>query len=174
MAAAKAEVDAINTGLAGDPATVDLKRLYVAALVAQLHLSSAWIWNGFDDTQAYLDCLCRALTCWTKASDAVSALTGCKAVKDCRKAARQQCCEDLRTKTVEEVLLEYEGLCGSGRCEDEDEEHGDDDDHGDGGGGDHDGAEPGGEDDDPPCGCDHGHEHRHSHHRHRHYHKGAD
>ncbi len=178
VAAAKAEVDAINTGLAGDAATVDLKRLYVAALVAQLHLSSKWIWNGFDDTQAYLDCLCRALTCWTKASDAVSALTGCKAVKDCQKAARQQCCEDLRTKTVEEVLLEYERLCGSERCEDKDGEHGDADDHDDHDDHDHDHDddhdEPEGEDDDAPCGCDHGHEHRRSHHRHRHYHKSAD
>ena len=171
VAAAKAEVDAVNAGFAGDPATVDLKKLYVAALVAQLHLSSAWIWNGFDDTQAYVDCLCRALTCWTRASDAVSVLTGCKAVKDCQKAARRKACEDLRTKTVEEVLLEYERLCGSDRCGDEDDEHGDADDHD--GGDDHDHDEPEGEDDDPPCDCDHGHEHRRSHHRHSHYHKSA-
>jgi hypothetical protein len=156
VAAVKAEIDAINADLAGDQATVDLKKLYVAALVAQRHLDM--VWNGFSHTRDYVDCLCRALTCWTKASDAVSVLTGCKAVKDCQKAARQKCCDDLATKTVEEILLEYERLCGSERCEDEDTpapSDDDDEDH---------------EEDDPPCHCDHGHEHRRSHHRHKHRH----
>jgi hypothetical protein len=167
VADAKAEIDAVTTGLAGDQATMDLKKLYAAALVAQFHLSTKWIWNGFDDTQAYLDCLCRALTCWTKASDAVSVLTGCKAIKDCQKRSRTEYCETLRTKTVEEVLLEYERLCGSERCADDDDDGNDDGDGGDGNG------DSGDDDDDPPCGCDHGHDHRRSHHEHSHYHDSA-
>ena len=163
VADAKAEVDAVNADLAGDPATVDLKKVYAKALVAQFHLGSKWIWNGFDDTQAYLDCLCRALTCWTKASDAVSVLTGCKAVKDCHKRSRQEYCEALRTKTVEEILLEYERLCGSERCADDGD--GDDGGHGGHGGhGDHGGHGGHG---------DHGHDHRRSHHEHSHHHERA-
>ena len=177
VAAVKAEVDAINAGLDADEATVDLKRLYVATLVAQLHLGKTWIWNGFDDTQAFVDCLCQALTCWTKASDAISALTGAKAILDCQKADQQKRCDDLRTKTTEEVLLEYERLCGSGKCnhQDPDDSHDDkdnNDDDGDDQGGEYEDDEGYEGDDDAPCGCDHGHPHRRGHHRHRHYHDG--
>ncbi len=119
VAAAKAEVDAINAELGGDPATVDVKKLYVSALVAQRHLGE--IWNGFPQTQDYIDCLCRTLTCWTKTIDAVSVLTGCRAVADCKDRVRRTHCEDLATKTVEEVLLEYERLCGSESCDDDDD-----------------------------------------------------
>jgi hypothetical protein len=181
VAAVKAEIDEINAGLAGDQATVDLKRLYVATLVAQLHLSTSWIWNGFDDTQAFVDCLCRALTCWTKASDAISALTGCKAIMDCQKADRQKRCEDLRTKTTEEVLLEYERLCSSGRCKHQDPNDScDDKDDSDDGEETHDqgGGYEGGDghkgDDDAPCGCNHGHPHGRGHHRHPHHHDGGE
>jgi hypothetical protein len=164
VTAVKAEIGAVNADLGGDPATIDLKKVYVASLVAQRHLTM--VWNGFTHTKDYLDCLCRALTCWTKASDAVSILTGCKAVKDCRKAARRKHCEDLATKTVEEILMEYERLCGTEPCEkpddsddcDDQDHDGDDHDHHD----DH--------DKDEECGCNHGHSHQRSHHHHSHKH----
>ncbi len=158
VAAVKAEIDAINADLGADPATVDIKKVYVSALVAQRHLDQ--VWNGFAQTKDYMDCLCRALTCWTKLSDAVSVLTGCKAVKDCHLQARRKRCEDLAAKTVEEVLLEYERLCGNDSCDDDTQDD-DSDDH------DHD------HDHDDDCGCDHGHEHRRSHHHHSHHHKGG-
>jgi hypothetical protein len=61
---------------------VNLKQQYVAALVAQRHLDE--VWNGFSRTHDYVECLCRVLTCWTNASDAVSVLTGCLAIKGCQ------------------------------------------------------------------------------------------
>ncbi len=163
--AVKAEIVAITAALEGDQATLDLKKQYVAALVAQRHLDL--VWNGFARTQSFIDCLCRALTCWTKGSDAISVLTGCKAVMDCQEAARQAYCDDLRTKTVDEVLMEYERLCGDDQCGDEREDEGEpsDDDSGhDGGSDDED------QDDDARCGCEHGHKHRRRHHRHGHRH----
>jgi hypothetical protein len=165
VAAAKAEVAAITTGLGGDQATVDLKKLYVGALVAQRHLDE--VWSGFTRTQDYLDCLCRALTCWRKTSAAVSTLTGCKAVKDCQERARRKHCEDLAGKTVEEVLLEYDRLCGADSCDDDDGSS-----EGDEGGGEDGG--PGQHDDADDCDCGHGHPHSYGHHRHAHRHDGAD
>jgi hypothetical protein len=175
VADAKQEIDDIDAALKGDPATLDLKRQYAAALVAQRHLKWDMIWNGFKHTQDYIDCLCRALTCWTKANDAISVLTGCQAVMDCQKKAREKCCDDLRTKTVDEVVLEYERICGSERCKDDDaasDESCDDSDEDDKDK--DDGSHEDDEGDDAPCGCDHGHDHRHGHHRHAHRHDSAD
>jgi hypothetical protein len=177
VAAAKKEIEDIDAALKGDQATLDLKRQYAAALVAQRHLKWDMIWNGFRHTQDYIDCLCRALTCWTKANDAISVLTGCQAVMDCQQRAREKCCDDLRTKTVDEVLLKYERICGSERCKDTDpgstDESGDDsaEDDNDNDNDNDDGSD---EHDDAPCGCEHGHRHRRHHHRHAHRHDSAD
>ncbi|MGH3883163.1 MAG: hypothetical protein ACRDRC_07145 [Pseudonocardiaceae bacterium] len=110
VVAAKAAIDRVNAALAADPATTDLKRVYAEALVAKRDLDR--IWNGFDDTNAFVDCLCRALTCWTKGWAAVSVLTGKKAVAECENAARTKRCDDLGTKTVEEILAIYDKICG--------------------------------------------------------------
>lgn len=110
-AEAKAEIDAAAKELDGDQAKVDLSRVYVSLLVAQRHLQDSW--GGFDRTQDFLDCLCHALTCWIKATEAVSILTGHLAVKECRRDEARKRCEALATKTVDEVLLEYERLCAS-------------------------------------------------------------
>jgi hypothetical protein len=185
VAAVKTEIDAITVDLGKDPATGGLEKLYVSGLVARRHLDE--VWNGFDRTKDFLDCLCRALTCWTKTSDAVSVLTGCKAVKDCQEKARRKHCEDLATKTVEEVLFEYERLCGDDSCKDDDESSDDGDGHGgyDGDHGEHehgehgehgehdgddDGENDSGDGDDGDCGCGHGHPHSRRHHDHPHRH----
>src|SRR5690348_8631841 len=64
VADAKTEIDAVNAAIGGDPATTDLKRLYASALVASWHLDR--IWWGFDEVKDFVECLCRALTCWAR------------------------------------------------------------------------------------------------------------
>jgi hypothetical protein len=171
VADAKTEIDAIEAALKGEPATLDLKRQYAAALVAERHLKWDMIWFGFRHTQDYIDCLCRALTCWTKANDAISVLTGYKAVMDCQEKAREKCCDDLRTKTVDEILLEYERICCSDRGKDDDGESGDDSDDDNDNDNDNDSDSDG---DDSPCRCGHHHEHTRGHHRHAHSHDNDD
>lgn len=114
VAAANAAIARINAALAADPAATDLKQVYADALVTKRDLDR--IWNGFGDVNAFVDCLCRALTCWTKGWAAVSVLTGKKAVAECERDARKKRCDDLRTKTVEEILAVYEKICGQPEC----------------------------------------------------------
>ncbi len=163
---ASAEVDAVNEALAADPATTDLKRVYAQALVAQRDL--ALVWGGFEETHQYVDCLCRALTCWTKGCAAVSVLTGALAVVECQEAATAARCESLRTNTVDEILAVYDKRCGHKPCDDGDGGDGDDgcddrddcdDDHGHGHG----------DDDDDDCGCHHHHHERKKHNHHHHH-----
>lgn len=113
----KTELDAINSGLNGDPATTDLKRVYAQAKVASRHVLD--VWSGFAEIQDYVDCLCTALTCWTKACEAVSVLTNAKAVTDCKDEAERARCERLRTNTVDEILARYDKLCPERDCDNE-------------------------------------------------------
>jgi hypothetical protein len=117
VAEAKAAIDALNTALSADPAVTDLKVVYAQGLVANRAIER--IWGGFDQAQDYVDCLCRALTCWTKGCAAVSVLTGAKAVAECKRAAREARCEHLRTNTVDEILAMYDKLCPERECPDE-------------------------------------------------------
>jgi hypothetical protein len=115
----KLVADEITAKLKDDQA--DLKRVYAAALVAQRDLLR--IWNGFRHAKDFLDCLCQALTCWAKGVEAVSVLVGCRAVKDCYRAAHDTRCTELATNTIDEVLNLYLRICGCdcdcapGRCE---------------------------------------------------------
>ena len=65
----KTETAAIVSKMASDSRTVDFKMLYAAALVARDHEQT--IWRGFENVNAYIDCLCRTLTCQIKGYDAV-------------------------------------------------------------------------------------------------------
>ncbi|WP_018353256.1 hypothetical protein [Longispora albida] len=114
----RAAIDAITAGLAADSATVDLKELYAKALVARRHLRL--VWNGFNEAKDYADCLCRTLTCWSSASAAISKLLGRLAFEECRRAADQARCEELRKNTVDQILTRYEKLCPQDDCEGED------------------------------------------------------
>ena len=58
-----------------------------------------------------MQCLCRALSCWTKGSDAVSVLGGVQAVADCERTAATDRCAKLRDNTIEEIITEYERIC---------------------------------------------------------------
>jgi hypothetical protein len=166
----KARVAEINTALQGDAATTDLKKWYASARVAQRRLNE--LWNGFAETKDFIDCLCRALTCWTKAAEAVSVLTGHQAVWDCRKGERDKHCQDLADHTVDEILVEYERICGcESECDndlDKDKDKGKDEESG-GGGHDHDSGcgcghhHGGGHDHDSGCGCGHHHGGGHDH-----------
>lgn len=116
VAAVKAEVDAINAALTADPATTDLKKVYAQALVARRHIRL--IWNGFDQSKDFVECLCRALTCWSTGSAAVSLLTGKRAFEDCKRAAAAAQCLELQTNTVDEILARYEKCCPPPDCDD--------------------------------------------------------
>ena len=121
VAAAKAEIDAINAALAADPAATDLKQVYAQALVA--HRDIRIIWNGFDEAKDFVECLCHALTCWSTGTNAIAVLTGKQAFEDCKRQAREQHCDDLQTNTVEEILALYDKLCPRSDCTDNGKEH---------------------------------------------------
>ena len=159
IAAAKAEIDAAEAIIDGDQAVLDLPLVYVSLLVAKRHLRDAW--DGFDCTQDFLDCLCHALTCWIKATEAVSLLSGHLAVKECRRDEATKRCDDLATNTVEAVLMEYERLCGgdsSDPCEDEPVDGCEDGEEDDSCDDDEPEEEP---DDTDECSCGNKHHHRH-------------
>lgn len=110
----KAELDDLLAKLGSDAAGTDLKGLYASALVLKYRLSV--IWNGFADTKAFIDCLCRALTCWTKGSKAAAVLVGKLAVKQCQDAAKAERCTNIRVHTVDEILAVYEKKCCHDPC----------------------------------------------------------
>ena len=83
---AKTEVASLTTDLGGDPATLDLKRLYARALVVQWKIKK--VWGAFGQVQKFVDCLCQALTCWTKGCQAVYQLSGAKAIAECKEKAK--------------------------------------------------------------------------------------
>ncbi len=114
----KAEIDAINAALVADPAVTDLKTVYAQALVARWHIRR--IWHGFDETKDFVECLCRALTCWSTGANAISLLTGKQAFEDCKRAASKKRCDDLQTNTVEEILALYDKICPRSECADQD------------------------------------------------------
>jgi len=118
---AKAELDKVNAALGADPAATDLKLVYASALVARWHVSQ--VWKGFTEITDFVECLCRALTCWTKASEAISILTGELAIKTCIDKAHHDWCDNLRTQTVDEILCRYDKLCPPHTCEDCKDDH---------------------------------------------------
>lgn len=109
VADTKAAIDKVSAALAEDPAKVDLKRVYAEALIARRRVER--IWNGYDDVTEFVDCLCRALTSWSKGAEAVSVLTGAKAVAECRRDAAKTWCDALRAKPEDEILAGYDRLC---------------------------------------------------------------
>ena len=125
----QAEVNAIVASMAADPRTVDFKQLYAAALVARRHLAA--IWRGFEHVNAYVDCLCQALTCQLKGHTAISVLKGRAAVYECHREADEARCEHLRKQTVDEVMAEYIRLRSADRY-DHREEPGDEEEQGEG------------------------------------------
>ncbi|GAA0603194.1 hypothetical protein GCM10010174_19400 [Kutzneria viridogrisea] len=122
----KAEVSGITADLSGDPAKVDLKELYARALVARRHVHE--VWQGFEHTRDFVDCLCRALMCWGKGLAAIAVLTGEKEVRACHARARKERCEYLRTHTVKEVLAVYDKICSHHGCHSEQEQRREDND----------------------------------------------
>lgn len=114
----KVAIDAVKAALAGDPATTDPKRLYATALVEQDRMKK--IWAGFkESTQSFIDALCQALLCWTKAADAVSILIRREAELKCHDKAHKEACEKLAKDTVNEILAVYERLCAEEECEED-------------------------------------------------------
>lgn len=121
----KKDLDEILAALADDAAKVDLKKQYVRARIAKRKL--ARIWNGFDDTTEYVDCLCKALKGWSDGVDVVSHLVGEQAVRTCAQASEDAWCKALIGGPVAEILAVYDRLCGSDKpCgTDQSEEPGD-------------------------------------------------
>jgi hypothetical protein len=132
----KAELDDILAKLNGDAATTDLKRLYASALVLRYRLKN--IWNGFKEPKDFVDCLCRALTCWTEGSATVAILKHKLAVLQCHDKADADRCTYVKEHTVDEVLTVYEKRCCPDPCPPATDDSDDDDD-----------------DDDDECGCGH-------------------
>jgi chromosome segregation ATPase len=100
------EIDTITAALEGDPASIDVKRIYAAALVGRRHIET--IWNGFDEIRDYIEHLSRALTDWVTGAAAVSSLTRARAVADCKREAVDMRCKELRTNMIDEVLAVYD------------------------------------------------------------------
>ncbi|MEO8220334.1 MAG: hypothetical protein ABI563_06080 [Specibacter sp.] len=126
VAACKGQVDAINAALLEDQAKTDLKVVYVQALVAERDICR--VWNGFDDVNEFVECLCCALKCWTNGGGAVSKLLGAKAVRDCHRKAEEDHCTRLQGSTVDEIIAIYDKLCADERpCAEDTDGHGDGD-----------------------------------------------
>jgi len=111
VAAVRASLDEIPNALRADG--VDLKKQYATALIANRKLTR--VWNGFDNTTEYVDCLCQALTTWSKGVDAVSQLVGMEAVRKCTRESADAWCTTLLTGEgpVAEVLSVYDRLCAA-------------------------------------------------------------
>lgn len=129
-----------------------LKQTYADALVTKWKIGR--VWQGFGQVQDFVDCLCGALTCWTRGCEAVYALTGTKAVVDCKDDAKAAYCTKLRDETMQQVLARYDRRC----ARKDDDEPGESGSNGDERGGGHGGAHD-------DCGC-HGHHDHHHHHGH--------
>ena len=83
------------------------------------------IWNGFKETKDFVDCLCRALTCWTEGSATIAVLKDKLAVLECKEQAEKDRCAYVQEHPVDEVLTVYEKKCCGDPCPDsgdEDEE----------------------------------------------------
>jgi hypothetical protein len=117
----KTEVTGITADLSGDPAKTDLKELYARALVARRHVHE--VWQGFEHTNDFVDCLCRALMYWSRGIAAIAVLTGEQAIRKCHADARQARCDYLKLNTVKEILAVYDKICSHHHCHSgEDEE----------------------------------------------------
>jgi hypothetical protein len=160
----KAEVASLTSDLGKDPATLDLKRLYARALVVKWKIRK--VWGAFGQVQKFVDCLCQALTCWTKGCQAVYQLSGAKAIAECKEKAKKDRCDKLRNETVEQVLAAYDRLCAEPECTEEESNGGDD----------YPGEDDSSDDDESDSDCDcHKHHHHdcgchHHHHHHQHHH----
>ncbi len=130
VAEVKKDIDEILAALADDAAKVDLKKQYARARIAKRKLNR--IWNGFDDTTAYVDCLCKALKTWTDGVEAVAVLVGEQAVRACAQTSEDDWCTALVGGPVAEILAVYDRLCGndkpcgSDKPEESTDEHSDD------------------------------------------------
>jgi hypothetical protein len=128
-------------------------RVYAAALVARWHLNT--VWNGFDDVNEYVDCLCRTLTCLIKGHAAVAKLKRKQAVYECFRDTWDKDCATLDEQAVDEVLAEYLRICAAGHDADSDSDSDNGCDDG-GGDGDDDGGRDGDVDRDGGHGGGHG------------------
>ena len=136
VTALEAEVKKINDEMAKDSRTVDFAALYADALVAQYHQRT--VFNGFRHANAYVDCLCRTLTCQLNGHAAIAHLKRREAVRKCHDDARTKRCEYLRDNTADAVMAEYCRIWDrrhhhhEGHDDHEgDGDHGDREDHGD-------------------------------------------
>ncbi len=121
VAARKAEVAGITNDLAGDPASTDLKELYARTLVARKHVHDVWL--GFEHTNEFVECLCRALMCWSKGSSVIAVLIGEQAVRRCHELARKARCDYFKEHTVKEILAVYDKICSHRHgCPNDDED----------------------------------------------------
>ena len=105
VTAVQAEITDIQTKIAAAPDPANLRRLYAAALVARRHLK--WVWRGFTNVNAYIDCLCQAFSCMLRGHAAIADLKRRLAVAQCHQDADAAACEYLRENTVDEVLAAY-------------------------------------------------------------------
>lgn len=130
----KTDLDDILTKLNANDGTTDLNRLYASAIVLRYRLSGEIIWNGFDEVRNFVDCLCRALNCWSEGAAQIAVLTNWLAVCDCKAKAQADRCDAVTKNPVDEILTVYEKKCCPDPCppdpEDcEDDDDQDDDDH---------------------------------------------
>lgn len=126
----KAETAGIVSKMASDSRSVDFEMLYAAALVARDHEET--IWRGFEHVNAYVDCLCRTLTCQIKGYTAVSELVRQQAVYQCHQDQKTAACQQLEEDTADQVFAEYIRLKSHPRQDQDDPGRGDDDRRGNG------------------------------------------
>jgi hypothetical protein len=125
-------VAAIAAEVAAENPAKDWARLYARALVARWQLRKEQLWQGFPTVNAYVDCLCAALTCALKGWEAIAILEGTKAEMDCKAEAADAACKKKQENIVDEVMREYVCLCPPDDDDDDDDYPPRDDDKGHG------------------------------------------
>jgi hypothetical protein len=114
-------VAAIAAEVAAENAAKDWARLYARALIAKWQLRKKQLWRGFPTVNAYVDCLCAALTCALKGWEAIAILEGIKAEMDCKAEAADAACKKKQENILDEVMREYVCLCPPDDDDDDDD-----------------------------------------------------
>jgi hypothetical protein len=119
VAKLKQDVDALATA-AADPATPDPRNAYATALWARQRLRDIWL--GFENANAYHECLCSGLICSLRGRKALAVLAGELAVRQCRYDERDKRCQWLRDHVVDEILAVSLRICPPPSAKGEDDD----------------------------------------------------
>lgn len=110
-AAYLAEAKAIKAAYSDDLDKDDLVRLLIRAKVVKWRLKNKQLWRGYTTVNAYVDCLCIALSNAMSGWEAIAVLEGIRAECECKEKARADACKKMQEDMVAEIVAEYVRCC---------------------------------------------------------------